>query len=190
MPTFKSAALLQQLEATVQNSVTLTQKLQQTDPAKLTAAPTGAWNALQILQHLNSYNQYYLPAMKQALDKAPARGAAEFKAGLLGNYFVKTMLPGSNGAITNAMKAPKDHIPAPQFNDRKAMADFITGQQQLLQIIGRARNADLTRIKVPISISRFLKIRLGDTLRFLVAHQQRHFVQLSNTLADTSFRLQ
>jgi uncharacterized damage-inducible protein DinB len=35
---------------------------------------------------------------------------------------------------------------------------------------------------VPISIAKFIKIRLGDTFRFLIAHQQRHFAQVANTL--------
>ncbi len=37
-------------------------------------------------------------------------------------------------------------------------------------------------IKIPLSITRLVKLKLGDTFRFLVAHEQRHFVQARNAI--------
>ena len=41
------------------------------------------------------------------------------------------------------------------------------------------------KIRISISISRFVKLKLGDTFRFLIAHEQRHFVQVARTLYVT-----
>ena len=41
---------------------------------------------------------------------------------------------------------------------------------------------DLGKIKIPISIAPFVKIKLGDTLRFIVYHNERHIVQAQNIL--------
>ncbi len=184
MPLYNSQNLLDTLEKNVEQTIRKATYLQSLKGATLALAPgEGKWSVLQVLYHLNSYNNYYLPHITDALNKGrklPA--AASFKPGLIGNYFAKMMQPGNDGKIKNTMKAPKDHIAILGFSDVKAIADFIAGQQRLLQLIKAARKANMTRITVPISISKFIKIRLGDTFRFLIVHQQRHFVQIDNTL--------
>lgn len=190
MQTYKSIDLLEQLQKEVENTISQAQMLQRLDTHQLTSAPEGKWNVLQVLYHLNSYNKYYLPHIGLSI----ARGAdmpyvASFRPGILGNYFVSAMLPDSKGTVKNAMKAPADHVAASGFNDMAAIGEFIDGQQKLLQLLKQARDVNMTRIKVPISISKFIKIRLGDTFRFLVAHQQRHFIQIKNTLSANGIAL-
>jgi hypothetical protein len=41
----------------------------------------------------------------------------------------------------------------------------------------KAQKVDLTKVKTAISLSKFIKLRLGDTLRFLVYHNERHILQ-------------
>lgn len=184
MPTFKSTQLLDTLEQTVAQTIHNATLLQSMGEAALKTVPAlDKWNVLQVLYHLNSYNNYYLPHIAQATKEGEnIPYSATFKAGVIGNYFTNMMLPGNNGMVKNVMKAPKDHSPAGDFTDIEVVNEFVAGQQKLLQLLGEARGVNLTRIKVPISISTLIKLRLGDTFRFLVAHQQRHFVQISNTL--------
>ncbi|MFJ1440671.1 hypothetical protein ACILFQ_02000 [Capnocytophaga canimorsus] len=40
----------------------------------------------------------------------------------------------------------------------------------------------MTQLKTKISISRFLRLRLGDTLQFVVYHNQRHMKQVQDIL--------
>ena len=184
MPTFKSTQLLDNLEKTVAQTIKNATWLQSMNSDALSKSPAaGKWSVIQVLYHLNSYNNYYLPHIEQAIKAGiNAPYSASFKAGVIGNYFTKTMLPGNDGAVHNMMKAPKDHTPDAAYNNVEAINEFIAGQQKLLELLREARNVNMTRLKVPISISKLIKIRLGDTFRFLVAHQQRHFVQISNTL--------
>ncbi len=184
MPLYNSQQLLDTLEKNVVHTIQKATALQLLGTGKLALAPAkDKWSVLQVLYHLNSYNNYYLPHIQDAMrngGKLPA--SASFKSGLLGNYFANMMQPGNDGVIKNTMKAPKDHIAATGFSDTAAIAEFIAGQEKLLQLIHTARTVNMTRISVPISISKFIKIRLGDTFRFLIAHQQRHFIQINNTL--------
>ncbi len=182
MPTFNSTQLIDSLEQAVTQTIQAATALQQINQDALCTAPSGKWSVIQILYHLNSYNDYYLPHIELAMRKNTIPYSATFKAGVIGNYFVNAMMPGNDGTVKNAMKAPKDHVAANGYNDTQAISTFIDGQKKLLQLLKDARRVDLTKITVPISISKLIKIRLGDTFRFLIAHQQRHFLQIKNTL--------
>lgn len=145
----------------------------------------GKWSAAQVVEHLNSYNRYYLPEIAASLQRGKTNGIRynpRFKSGWFGDYFTKMMLPGKDGKIGNKMNAPKDHTPVALQNAPKVIIEFLEGQQKLLSYLKEAMNTDTGKLKVPISISRFIKLKLGDTFRFLIAHQQRHFQQLKNTL--------
>lgn len=182
MPSFNSAQLIDNLERVVQQTIQSAHTLQKMSSSLLSTAPAGKWNVVQIVYHLNSYNNYYLPNIELAMRKSDAPHSGMFKAGVIGNYFANAMMPGNDGSVKNVMKAPKDHVADNGYNDLAAISTFIEGQTRLLALLKEARNANLTKVTVPISISKFIKIRLGDTFRFLIAHQQRHFVQINNTL--------
>jgi hypothetical protein len=61
--------------------------------------------------------------------------------------------------------------------------EFAEQQQMILELLETARTKNLRSIRIPISISKLIKLTLGDTFRFVIAHHQRHFVQIENTLA-------
>ncbi|MDO4729111.1 MAG: DinB family protein, partial [Bacteroidota bacterium] len=54
---------------------------------------------------------------------------------------------------------------------------FIDQQTELLDLLQQAYNVDLIKVKTKTSISKFIKLRLGDTLQFVVFHNQRHILQ-------------
>lgn len=184
MTLYNSKKLLDTLENGVKETIKSATYLQSLNTATLGLCPAkGKWSVLQVVYHLNSYNEYYLPNIERAMLKGKKIAPeASFKPGLLGNYFANMMLLGKDGKVTKAIKAPKDHAPAEGYKDIAALAEFIQGQRHLLELINEARGVNMTQTTVPISISKFIKIRLGDTFRFLIAHQQRHFVQITNTL--------
>ncbi|ULT24221.1 DinB family protein [Sphingobacterium sp. E70] len=51
-------------------------------------------------------------------------------------------------------------------------------QENFLQLLEQAKSKDLGKIRTNISINKWIKIRLGDTFRFLVNHNIRHIVQI------------
>src|SRR5690606_41809639 len=46
-----------------------------------------------------------------------------------------------------------------------------------LQLLEASKRVDLTQVKTSISISKWIKLRLGDTLRVVIYHNRRHIVQ-------------
>ena len=80
------------------------------------------------------------------------------------------------------MKTPKDKNPLGENLTKESILIFIEQQKLLLQILETSEKIDLGKIKIPISIAPFVKIKLGDTLRFIVYHNERHIVQAQNIL--------
>ena len=62
------------------------------------------------------------------------------------------------------------------------ISEFIDQQEKLLQLLEAAAKVDLNKVRIPISISKLIKLRLGDTFNFTVAHQNRHVLQAQRAL--------
>ena len=64
---------------------------------------------------------------------------------------------------------------------------FENGQKDLLEIIEKAASVNIRKVKVPISMSKIIKLRLGDALLFVAYHNERHVQQALNVLAHQNF---
>lgn len=189
MKRYKSLGLLEHMQADTRQLILTATHLQSGDPRVLATQPApGKWSVLQVLAHLNSYGEYYLPALRRALQSD--RPAAEyFTPGWLGDWFTKLMQPTEDGTIRSKMNAPKDHRPAAHQDPKPVIDTFLGQQQQLLELLELAKTRDIGAIRSPVSLSRFIRLKVGDTFRFLIAHEQRHFIQIQRTLemvADTT----
>ena len=141
-----------------------------------------SWNALECLEHLNYYGDFYIPEISKRLQNAPSKPSDDrFKSGLLGNYFAKGMLPKEQ---LNKMKTFKSMNPDGEKLDKSVVDRFIAQQKKILQLLQTARAVDLTKTKTSISISKLIKLRLGDTFRVVIYHNQRHIVQAKKALGQ------
>lgn len=180
----KSLELVEELQAATRQLILETGYLKTEERKLLTLQPApGKWSVAQVIAHLNSYGRYYLPAIEKSMRESSFPAAAWFNSGWLGDYFTRIMQPGKNGAITNKMKAPKDHRPALIIDSEAVITEFLEQQHHLLHLLEWAKEKDLGRMRTPISIAKFIRIKTGDVFRFLIAHEQRHFVQIQNALA-------
>lgn len=132
-----------------------------------------SWSILECLEHLNLYGDFYLPEIENRL-KSPTTPDTIFKSGFIGNYFAKSMLPKKK---LNKMKTFKDKNPAGSKLGIEIIERFVKQQHKLLDLLNQSRKVNLNKVKTSISISTLLKIKLGDTFRFLIAHNQRHIEQ-------------
>ncbi len=182
MKKYNSIALLDQLQADTRQMILRVTQLQYADPGLLLENPgPGQWSVVEILDHLNSYTRYYLGALENSLQKEmPA--VEYFKPGLLGDYFTKLMQPGENGRVKNKMRSPKGHRPSNAIETRAVIETFLEHQQYLLNLLEKAKTRNIGKLRTPISISTLIKLKTGDVFRFLIAHEQRHFVQLENAM--------
>lgn len=142
------------------------------------------WSVLECLEHLNLYGDFYLVEIEGQMLKARTRpDATAFNSGLLGNYFAK-MMQIKEGEVKNKMKTFRDKNPAGSDLDPMVVDRFIQQQKRMLTLLEQAGQHDLTRIKTGITISKWIRLRLGDTLRVVIYHNERHLVQAQNVLTQ------
>ncbi|HEY1008135.1 MAG TPA: DinB family protein [Sphingobacteriaceae bacterium] len=134
------------------------------------------WSIVECLEHLNLYGDHYLPAIRKALLKAgPASASAVFRSGWLGEYFSGLML-GKNGQILK-FTSPKSKNPLFTKVPEYVIERFLDQQRQYLACLEESLHVNLGRVRVPISIAPWIRIKLGDTLRFCIYHNERHIRQ-------------
>jgi len=177
-----SEELINELQAGVRQLLLKAEKLKAEPINLLQLQPAeGHWSVAQILAHLNSYGRFYLPAIETSMNAADHPPSEKFHSGWFGNYFTKIMQPGAGGKIPKKMKSPRNHQPLLTVNAHEVINEFIIQQQQLLTLLDACRQKNLEKTKVPISISKMIRLKLGDTFRFLIAHEERHFGQIART---------
>lgn len=139
------------------------------------------WSALECLEHLNLYGDFYLVEIEKQILKCPRKAVQmKFKSGLLGNYFANLMKV-KNGKVTK-MKSPRDKNPSNSKLSITSLNRFLKQQEQIVCLLNQCRNIDLTKTKASISLTNFIKLRLGDTLRFYCYHIERHVLQAEKAL--------
>jgi hypothetical protein len=144
------------------------------------------WSILECLEHLNLYGDFYLVEIeKQIMANRNGPSSTTFRSGLLGNYFANLMEV-KEGKITK-MKSPKDKNPASMNLNFTTINRFLKQQEQLTSLLKSCRTVDLTRAKSAISLTRLIKLRLGDILRFYTYHIERHVLQAERICKEQNF---
>ncbi len=138
-----------------------------------------SWSVLECIEHLNRYGDFYIPEIKHQIEKSTHKKSEVFKSGFLGDYFAKGMLPKEK---LNKMKTFKSMNPLNCSLNKNVLDKFIYQQEQMLKLLEKSKSTDLTKVKTSISISKWIKLRLGDTFRVVVYHNLRHIIQAKNTI--------
>ena len=140
-----------------------------------------SWSMLECIEHLNLYGDFYLPEIERQLLKAKrAEMVHDFKPGLIGNYFANLMKV-NNGKMKK-MQSPKDKNPSNSKLSITSIDRFLKQQELLKSLLMEGRNCDLMKIKTGISLTKLIRLQLGDTFRFFVYHIERHVYQAEQVL--------
>lgn len=150
---------------------------------KFKALPIGAlnakahadeWSMLECIEHLNLYGDFYLPEIeKQMLKSEDMTKKNVYKSSFIGDFFVNSVRAGNN----RKMKALKTMTPQHSTLSITTIDRFLKQLEMLKSLLNQSLSVDLIKVKTAISLTKFLKLRLGDTLRFLVYHNERHILQ-------------
>lgn len=168
--------LIQSLLEQTRQILNQVEKLKNYDLHSLTwkENPT-SWSILECLEHLNLYGDFYLPQIESKIKTSNTQFESEFRSGILGGYFAKSMLPKEK---LNKMKTFKDKNPLNAKLDKTVIDKFINQQIILLDLFNKSRNVSLNKVKVETSISSLIKLKLGDTFQFFINHIIRHLKQI------------
>ncbi len=139
-----------------------------------------SWSVLECLQHLNLYGDFYLPEIKNRIESSSTKTEKVFKSGWIGNYFAQSMLPKEKLNKMNTFKAMN---PINSALNKTTITEFIKQQQQFLDLLTASEHINLNKVKTSISITKMIKLKLGDTFRIVIYHNKRHVLQAKKILS-------
>jgi hypothetical protein len=171
-----STTFIAQLEVQVQElAATVSQQLHPLSDRQLNYKPTPTgWSVLECLEHLNRYSCFYNAELARALPGGTVVAVPhEVGFSWLGRKSYDTVKPEN----TKRQKTIKHMNPAGSQLTLAVVEEFLRHQTQLLELLAAARAADLNRKAVRVEFFKLLKLRVGEGLLFVVAHEQRHVQQ-------------
>ena len=183
--TFKTTDLLKELDNSVQKIIhTIDHDFATLSSRELNWKPIPEkWSIAGCLEHLNIYSRYYNPAMERAIAEGKKYVPTEnFKSSWFGNFSVKSVHPDN----MKPQKTLKRLDPAQSTISNNVVEEFMEHQQKLRKILAESHAINLNKAKIPAEVAKFMKLRLGDCLRFVIAHEQRHIRQAKNVLEGLS----
>lgn len=171
-----STTFLRQLTDQVQElRATVDAQLRSLSSHQLNFKPSAAsWSVLECLEHLNRYSRFYNPELANALrGQTQPQNPHEVGFTWLGRKSYETVRP-DNGKQHTTIK----HMnPAGSALGAEVVQEFLQHQEQLLALLAAANCTNLNRKAVRIEFFRLLRLRVGEALQFMVAHEQRHVQQ-------------
>jgi uncharacterized damage-inducible protein DinB len=148
------------------------------------------WSINHIFAHLNQYAEYYHDTIEKKIAKTRFRDPKpNFISSPLGRASWGAMKLGNAHNVKRKMKSPRDYNPL--LNGKSARTDelevFLSQQERLQRILELSAGINLRKVKIPLSISKIIKFRLGDCLQFVIYHNERHLQQAMNLLQHPRF---
>ncbi|NRA13467.1 MAG: DinB family protein [Crocinitomicaceae bacterium] len=150
----------------------------------------GFWNIAEVLAHLNEYSRNYQPTFKRKIENTRFTSVKEvFVSSPLGRAAWKSRKLGNAKNIKRKFKAQKGSNPSLDSSliTGREFEDFIKHQTDLQSIFELAQTVNMNRVKIPISISKIVRLRLGDALLFVIYHHERHVQQVVNLVNHPNF---
>jgi hypothetical protein len=149
------------------------------------------WSIEENMAHLNEYAGYYHPTIiKRIQETSHHPPTVEYVSSPLGKSAWKAMQLGQAKNVKRKLKAPRNVNPTkkPDLVRGDELVRFRASQLEMLQILQLAQDVNLKKVKIPLSISRLVRLRLGDTLRMIVYHAQRHTRQMELIIEKLNLR--
>ncbi|WP_242922117.1 DinB family protein [Pontibacter liquoris] len=133
-----------------------------------------SWSILECLEHLNRYSRYYNPALANAIaQNSGSPTVPHISYSWLGKKSLEMVQP----QLLKKHKTVKHMNPNNSPLNRATLEEFLQHQTELLRLLEEAKKANLHKKAVPVEFLKLLKLRIGEALEFVVAHQERHVQQ-------------
>ena len=108
---------------------------------------------------------------------APDLPSDRYSSSWIGDWFYEKVMPRADGTVFKLRTTKAWIVNGKLLDAREALASFQQKCDALDDILRHAATKNMQRIKIPFNSSRLFRLRLGDTLRILVAHNERHLLQ-------------
>lgn len=187
-----TAQLVEELKKITQNNIDLIKKKfsHLNDQQKNWRKDNESWSINEIFAHLNEYAKYYHPTIASKIKNTRYKEPKDiFISSPLGRSAWKSMKLGNARNIKRKFKTPRSYNPFhnPSMVSGNDIELFKNDQEELLHIIDEAATVNMRKVKIPISISKIVRLRLGDALMFVIYHNERHMQQALSILGNSKF---
>lgn len=155
---------------------------------------THEWSIIECIAHLNYVADFYLPSTLKAIEHAKRKGfrpQENFTRGYLGHRLVSKVRLRSDNLPKKNIESSKKYNPSTTVNERlnaqKVFKDFATHQQTKAKILDISSQINLEKTRVYVLFFNLVSINLGDMLKMLIYHDERHIVQAQRILYHDHF---
>lgn len=132
---------------------------------------------------MNIAHDGYIRGMLSRVTLAPDVKMESYRSGWLGDWLYNRIMPRSDGSVFRIPSPRRLHARKKGLDGREELNRFLQQCDALDDILRHVSTKDLQRIKIPFTISRFVRLQLGDMLRYLVAHNERHLLQAHRVMS-------
>lgn len=142
------------------------------------------WSIAEIFGHLNIVHDIQVRGLLSRITLAPDVKDEQYRSGWLGEWMYGKMMPRPDGTVFK-LPAPRNfRVSEEGLEGHSELTRFLQQCDALDDILRHVFTKDLIKIKVPLSFSKLLRLRLGDHLRFMIAHNERHLLQAHRVLSQ------
>lgn len=161
--------------------------------AQWTQAPAAhSWSMAECLEHLNIYARFYHQQMAKVIEQASTATQCtpvnQVRSSWLGKLSINSVKLNEAGEPIKKAKTLKKFEPIVLPQSPSAIyQEFLQHQHTLLELIAQAKPLNLNKLKTKTALHPLIKLRLGDCIHFIVAHNQRHMAQAQKVAITCGF---
>ncbi len=168
----------------IQGQAAVIERLEQLDEETLKKqSADGGWSVAECMVHMNLAMEIYLDqfeSMKNSLKPEKK----QYNPSFLTRKLIQSQPPDKKGRIRFKIKTMKrlDPQKSDMPADRSALDRLQQNLSRLEQFEKLMNGKDSRSFKVETVLGPMLKLHVGDALKFITAHNERHFQQIQNIL--------
>lgn len=152
------------------------------------------WSIAECLMHLNYVADYYFPSALKSIASAKTKKSkpiSTFTRGWLGHWYVSSVRLGMDNQVKIKIESTQKHNPSlvssSELDGAVVIKEFLDRQKKIQTMLLDSKGINIQRTRVYALFFGFFSIRLGDILKLLVYHTERHIVQAQRILYHDHF---
>jgi hypothetical protein len=144
----------------------------------------GQWSIVEIFGHMDLCMDLYGREILSQITLAPDSASDLYRSSWLGDLVYEKVMPRPDGTVFK-FKARRSLCPELKGQEvQEVIRSFQRHCDALDDILRHVATKDLRRISIPFYFPAVLRLRLGDVLRYLVAHSERHLLQAQRVMSQ------
>ena len=143
------------------------------------------WSVLEVIEHLNKVYDLYFPNFEKAIQSATDNNGKDnvLQRTLMGRLSIYSQRP-KGQKVRFKMKTFRFFQPEKSESSLEVIEAFVSKKERFNGLIKKARLKDLKGIKMPTALGDKMKFYVPECFEFILAHEDRHLVQIQNILSQ------